>query len=303
MTGSLRLLLIALVVGCAALAGGGCRLMDAPPSVILANKIPPLKPPPDAIAIDIVFVERPEGDRLLGPELWSNVDEVGTLDLASRNRLRENGFRVGIVGTRPPVAIQTLLGLRTDFALEPDAEKQKLLVGRQTSLRSGGETVIQTTNILEQCRIKARGEPGAPEKEYQLARGQFRVRVERKEDGWTRLEFTPEIHHGKHQLRPVAGQDGWEYNAAQQSDTYHHERFAVTLGVGEMAIISTQAAPDDKPDRCTLGRMFFVGESVRDDGQTGIQRMLIVRVSNMGMEEDPWREQGGIVNAPMTNDE
>lgn len=293
MTGSVRLLLFALVVGFTALAGGGCSLMDTPPSVVLANKIPPLKPPPDAIAIDIVFVERPEGDRLLGPELWSNVDEVGTLDLSTRNRLRENGFRVGIVGTRPPVAIQTLLGLRTDFALEPDAEQQKLLVGRQASLRSGGETVIQTTNILERCRIKTRGEPGAPEKAYELARGQFRVRVERQGDGWTRLEFTPEIHHGKHQLRPVPGLDGWQYNAAQQSDAYHHERFAVNLGVGEMALISTQPAPDEKPDRCTLGRMFFVGESVRDDGRDGIQRLLLIRVSNMAMDEDPWGEESG----------
>lgn len=294
MTGSLRLLWIALLAGFAVLPGGGCRLIDGladlPPSVMRVNKIPRLQPPPDAIALDIIFVERPEGDRLLGTDLWPQVDEVSSLDLATRNRLRENGFRVGVVGSRPPVALQTLLGLRTDFAAEPDAEKQKLLIGRQIMLRSGGETEIQATHILEQCRVKLRGEPDSPTRDYTLARGLFRVRVDRQAEGWTRLEFTPQIHHGQHQLRHVAGDQTWMLNAAQESDTYHHERFAVNLSVGEMAVVSTQPAPQEAAGTCTLGRMFFVGSPADPTGQPGIQRLLVIRVSNMPQEDDPWQE-------------
>ena len=79
-------------------------------------------------------------------------------------------------------------------------------------------------------------------------------------------------------------------NAAQESDTYHHERFAVNLSVGEMAVVSTQPAPQEAAGTCTLGRMFFVGSPADPTGQPGIQRLLVIRVSNMPQEDDPWQE-------------
>ncbi len=260
---------------------GGCALFSEPVTLGRANKIPALRPPPDAVALDIVFVERPAGDPLLGPDLWSHVDEVGSLPLETRNILRDNGLRVGIVGSRPPVALQTLLGLQADFSAEPGAEERKALVGRQIMLRSGGETEIQTTPFLEQCRVEVKLGDVVKPREYITARGMLRVTVQREQDGWVRLEFTPRVQHGRHQLRHAVGEGGWQFASTQNAESFHNQRFGVTLGMGEMAILSSHGG--ETPD---LGRLLFTGPS----DSAPIQRLLIVRLCDMHNAQDPFAD-------------
>ena len=165
----------------AVLTGPGCALFTQQPVQTTTNKIPALKPPPDAVALDIVFVERPRGDELLGPRLWHHVDEVGSLNPTTRNMLRTNGLRIGVSGSDPPPALQTLLGLRTDFSYEPSAEQCKQLIGRQVMLRSGGETEILSTPRIEQARLRlpVADDPAAPwqTRSYESAHGLLRLTV------------------------------------------------------------------------------------------------------------------------------
>ena len=39
-----------------------------------------------SMELDVVYVERPVGDRLLGRELWQHVDEVAAMDAEARRR-------------------------------------------------------------------------------------------------------------------------------------------------------------------------------------------------------------------------
>lgn len=260
---------------------GGCALFSEPVALGRVNKIPVLRPPPDAVALDIVFVERPDGDPLLGSELWSHVDEAGSLPLETRKVLRDNGLRIGIVGSRPPVALQTLLGLQNDFAAEPGAEERKALVGRQIMLRSGGETEIQTTPFLEQCHVDIQQGESVKSRDYITARGMLRVTVQREQDGWVRLEFTPRVQHGRHQLRHAVGESGWQFASTQDSESFHNQRFTITLGMGEMAILSSHG--EETPN---LGRLLFAEPS----GAAPIQRLLIVRLCDMRNSQDPFAD-------------
>jgi hypothetical protein len=279
------------LIGCVLICGaGGCALFSEPVTLGQANKIPVLRPPPDAVALDIVFVERPVGDPLLGPDLWSQVDEVGSLPLDTRKILRDNGLRIGIVGSRPPVALQTLLGLQDDFVAEPGAEERKALVGRQVMLRSGGETEIQTTPFLEQCRVDISHAESVKSREYITARGMLRVVVHREQDGWVRLEFTPRVQHGRHQLRHAVGESGWQFASTQDSESFHNQRFSVTLGMGEMAILSSHG--EETP---TLGRLLFSEPS----GAAPIQRLLVVRLCDMRNSQDPFADS--ITNVAVAN--
>ena len=74
---------IALLSACAA-ALCGCTLLRPmadmfafrPAFCRLGNLLPPLRPARDALQIDVVFIERPLGDPLLGKTLWNDIDQV-----------------------------------------------------------------------------------------------------------------------------------------------------------------------------------------------------------------------------------
>ena len=109
--------------------------------------------------------------------------------------------------------------------------------------------------------------------EYQNARSLFRMKSERLQEGWVRIDFQPEIHHGEHRVRHTPTDEGWAYRSRQNVDAKHAHQFSLTMNVGEVAIIT--AAPD-QPE--SMGQFFFC----RDDNGIPKQRVLIVRVADAG---------------------
>lgn len=282
---------------------GGCRIFDAPPKLTKIEKtIPGLAPPPDAIRLDIVFIERPEGDSLLGPELWKQVDEVAALELDTRKLLQQNGFRVGLVGSHPPQALQTLLGMKSDFVYEPSAERAKQLVGRQVVVRSGGESEIRVSPNYSDCELNVQQLGETRRRQFTSAHCVFKLTTHRVQDGWVRLDFIPQVQYGTEQLRPVVGDEGWQYSNGKKMETFFPQRFSVTLGVGEMAVITARY-----PSPATLGNLFFVGRSLKTEGpgpqpdggrpalsvadndDASVHRLLVVRLSDMRNQDDPFR--------------
>lgn len=250
----------------------GCSLFDKPPPLMhSAFKLKPLGVMPDAIKLDIVRIERPADDKLLGPELWNGVDEQ-VIDVASRQVLHKNGFRVGVVGSRPPKALQTLLGLKADFAYEPNAEKTKELVGHRVTVRSGSDTEIQTSQYYEECKIEMPQATQSSQFTFSNARCVYKVTVERLQDGWARLTFVPQVQHGDQQIRHTATESGWQFVNTQQVETFFPQRFSLMLSTGEMAVIT---AGDALPN--SLGQQFFLGKK----DHTEFQRLLVVRLSDV----------------------
>ena len=106
----------------------------------------------------------------------------------------------------------------------------------------------------------------------QNARCVLRVTAERLEDGWARLQFTPEIHHGRHRWRPIATGMGWRGSTSQKIYRFYDQRFSITLNTGEMAIITA-----DSQQPASLASKFFI-EGI---GSNRVQRVLIVRLSDV----------------------
>jgi hypothetical protein len=279
----------------------GCAPFDKSDSLTTTtvNKLPPLRPPPGAIRLDVAYIEWPADDSQLGDELWRHIDQDGPVESETRGRLRLNGFRVGIVGTNPPVPLQRMLGMTSSFSSEPAAEDTKQLAGRSFFLVSGGETEVQVSNPYPECAITL--ETGAEPASRQFANAicKYKVRASRVQDGWVQLEFIPQIHHGDDQLRHEVGGMEWRYQNGQLTETFRSQRFEVRLSTGDMAVIT---AEDHAPG--TLGQLFFRGPSVLrpaaasadgiDSGELTlpapeadypIQRLLIVRLA--GMDENP----------------
>jgi hypothetical protein len=274
----------------AGLASSGCALFTKSPGGLFTKsyKLPSITLPPNAIQLDIVYVERPIGDARLGDELWRSTDQIAAIDEKHRDTLRQNGFRVGVVGSNPPLALQQMLGLKSDFVYEPGAEKAKNLVGHRSVIQSGGQTEIQTSPVYRECSVELPGSGESGRRSYTNVVCKYHITAERLQDGWAQLDFVPQIHYGDKQLRRDVGDNGWKLQSKQRTATFFPQRFQVKLSVGEMALVT---ADDDANGR--LGELFFRGpqalapnsEDSLEEGRTApsptVQRILVVRLAGM----------------------
>jgi hypothetical protein len=279
------------------LASSGCALFTKPTGELITKtfKLPTIGVPPDAIQLDVVYVERPLGDALLGDELWRYTSEI-SIETEQRSTLKRNGFRAGVVGSNPPPALQRMLGLKHDFAYEPQAEKSKQLRGHRYMLRSGSQQTILASPVYPECSLDIPQGDRSQHHSFENAQCKYRVTAERLQDGWVQLDFVPQIHHGSQQVRPVVGEDGWQYQDGQKTATLFPQRFTVRLAVGDMAILT---AADGSQGR--LGELFFRGPpALTPPGEAGhaevghsadslnsVQRLLVVRLAGMGTSNAP----------------
>jgi hypothetical protein len=234
-------------------------------------KLPSLVPPRDSVEVDIVFVDRPVGDPLLGNTLWREVAQVGTLTAEQRAAVREAGLLVGQVGSSPPDALQTLLNLADDELdrLRREANGLPRTAARRVALPAGAETEIWTNEPVAE-RLVTLGNHKTLE--LRNVRGVLRLKAERTQDGWARLDFVPELHHGETGTRPFAGVTGWTYRTTQEVIPYYTERFSATLNIGEMLLLTCER---DRPG--TLGQSLFQFE----DSTGPKQRLVVIRLADL----------------------
>ena len=236
-----------------------------------AFKLPTLTAPRDSVEVEIVFVDRPVSDPLLGKTLWREIDQVGTLSAEQRATIREAGLLVGHVGSSPPDALQSLLNLTDE-----DQERQRReangipkIAARRVALPAGTDTEILSNEpvALRSVTINA-GKP----LELTNVRGLLRLKAERSQDGWARLDFMPELHHGQTGTRPFAGTAGWMYRTTQEVIPCFAQHFSANLNVGEMLVLTC-----DRERSGTLGQSLFQFE----DSSGPKQRLVVVRLAEL----------------------
>jgi hypothetical protein len=267
----LRQSLIFMLMCCGSLACESIRTDGPSAQHATSFKLPNLVAPRDSVEVDIVFVDRPVGDPLLGNTLWREVAQVGTLTPEQRATVREAGLLVGQVGSSPPEALQTLLNL-TDEELDRQRREANGLprtAARRVALPAGAETEIWSNEPVARRIVTL-----ANNKQLELynLRGILRLKAERTQEGWARLDFVPELHHGETGTRPFAGVTGWTYRTAQEVIPCYAERFSAVLNIGEMLLLTCDR---DRPG--TLGQSLFQFED-----STGLkQRLVVVRLADL----------------------
>jgi hypothetical protein len=257
-------------------AMAGCSLFPYGPAAtsigLRRPSLPPIQTPHDSIQLEVFFVDRPADDPLLGQTLWREVDQIAAIPAETREVLQQNGFLIGHSGSSPPMAVQKLLGLVAD-ASSSDSTNGKPMVGLRKRLPPGMETELQASDPVAHGQFKIVEGKRTKSYDYEQVRCMFRLKSARLRDGWVRIDFQPEIHHGEFRVRHTPTDEGWVYQNRQNVDVRHAQQFSLTMNVGEIAIIT--AAPDH-PD--SMGDRFF-----RRDGDTGKkQRLLIVRIADGG---------------------
>lgn len=268
---SVHHLAILSLLSCGVLACESLQSGDSSTQQATAFKLPTLMAPRDSVELDIVFVDRPANDPLLGRTLWREVDQVGTLSADQRSMIRDAGLLVGHVGSSPPDALQSLLNL-TDQELERQRREANGIpktAARRVALPAGTDTEVWSSEAVAQRLVRL---PDGKELDLTNVRGMLRLRAERSQDGWARLDFTPELHHGQTSTRPFAATNGWMYRTAQEVIPCFAQQFSADLNVGEMLVLTCDR---DRPG--TLGQSLFQFE----DASGLKQRLVVVRLAEL----------------------
>ena len=270
-------------------ATGGCALFDTGlftamwqdfsindhgSTVVPGEKLPVPPTPPNAITLEVMIVERAVGDPLLETRLWDEVEQVGAVAPEVQGVLTEHGFRVGHCSSKPPRALEKLLGLKSEFADEWEKVQSENLLTRRIVLPAGANREIQTSEFYADLSADVPLPAGVRGRAYHNARCVLRIVPRKLQDNWIRVEFLPEIHYGEQLWRPMMIDNSWQARTSQEIEPLYPIKFSVDLNVGEIAVIGGIASqPDD-----SIGKHFF---QVRSDDKWRTQRLLVIRFSDM----------------------
>ena len=255
----------ALISGCAPLLNGTLRQMAEARKPVL-----PAPEPMQSVEVEVFFIERPPGDPLMGGVLWDELDQISSVDAATRERLRSNGLRFGVAGSSWPYALHGL----TDNPPEPEPGT---LTTRQNYQMPSGVTHDFTCGPLPDpviVRLQDNGQ--LQERLYHAAQGMIRCRIAHSQAGWASLEVLPEVHFGQERMRPAATDEKWDWTGRQEVERFYGQRFEVDLNAGEAIVLGPAG---DQPD--SLGNRLF---RVSPNGKP-TEKLLVIRLRSLGQVE------------------
>jgi len=216
----------------------------------------------DVIEVQVALVERPVGDPFVNQGLWTLADEQ-IVPLERKAALEENGFRVGQVGGNTPAGLLTLL-----------TSGRSNVNPRRLFVHAGQPTSVVLGPITPSCsyRIQQDGEPANISVEK--AQCALNLIASLTSDGRTRLQFTPQVHHGEKTLVPRAAADGSGFILQEEwpTQSYASLTWEVTLAANQYVVVGARF---DRPE--TLGYRCFL----RSDESVPVQRLLVIRTCRM----------------------
>ncbi len=254
---------------------------DSEGTWVQTRKLPNPAAVRNTIHIDVMSVDKPVDDPLVGPELWREINQVGAIGAVERSRLDAVGIRVGHVGARPPEVLEKILGLRTEFQ-DAALDKSNAPFVRRLVLTAGAEREIESSSAYPECEldVAAPGEDNPLPNRFENARCVFRMTAHRTREQLVRIEFVPEIHHGPCEWRPVVIDHHWQGRTRQAITPLYHLKFAVELNSGEMVVLG-----GDEGNPSPLGRHFFFVKDPQKNLFTK-KRFLVIRAVEINQPLD-----------------
>jgi hypothetical protein len=254
------------------LALAGCTPLHQGKSPLL-----PAQMSPDSVVLDMFFVRFPFGDPAVNEKLWEEIDEQ-QLAPELRERLSQNGFRVGLVSGQMPLALSKLMELSDKPAptgqLEGvtlnDMQAEPHVVRRHLQIRAGQRSEINASSVYPELTVLLRKADQLGGHTYSLAQGVFAAKTSPQPDGRIRLELMPELHYDQPRPRWDVGSQGvLRLDSSRPREVYDDMAIVADLPPGAMVILSSLP---NRPG--SLGHYFL---TQNDRGLE--QRLLIVRLS------------------------
>ncbi len=254
----------------------GCQLLKEPDlpdrtAVETARKILPA----EVVTFDVLLVNVPYYNRYLVDELWHDVDEQ-ELDWEIRKKLRDNGFRTGIIGASVPESLSRLLALKglplrtsVEEEIDPNKEEIPAAVSKPVTLSEGRKSLIELREDVVPCIPVLSWEEGQLiGQTYQDARTFMSVGINKIPDGSVEFELTPLVRFGSPQMVAKYKHAQLVRSQEQPSKTFDDLKSSHALRPGQFLVVGSL----DENTR-GLGHYFFTKGSGDLD-----QKLLVIRL-------------------------
>ena len=266
-------LALRLALVCAVLAAVGCAKWASrrQPTVELPLARPTMSN--DSVALDMIFVRVSVDDPDFNEAIWQDIDEQA-LDAGARRRWAEHGFRVGLVGSRIPSALERLLPLGTVSAdsveQRPDLNEEQPVVYRHLQTRKGRRSEVLASPVYEQLPLLLPDGDEVVGRTYSQAQGVFALFGTPQGDGRVHLKLVPELHHGEKLGRLVYGEGRVRIEPGRARKVFEDLAIDTELAPGQMLLLTYDDARGG-----SVGRRFFT-----DDTSGSPQRkLLLIRIA------------------------
>ena len=234
---------------------------------------------PNSVVLDIFFVRVPLGDVAVNETLWQQVDEQH-FPPALRQRMRQNGFRIGLLGGSIPMTLSKLLELEDKPVASGEANQinvadmhsEPRVLLRHMQLGTGCRGLIVTSGIYDRLPVLSLESGQLGGQTYDQAQAHLSVEVAIQDDGLVQLKLTPELHHGQARLqpRPIAGNEAmFQLTSSRPRRVFDDLSFSASVSPGSMVLVSSLP---DRPG--SLGHHFLTSDNGRPE-----QKLLVVRLS------------------------
>ena len=217
----------------------------------------------DMVLMDTALIECPVGDPFIDKELWLLLDEQA-IPFERKSVLQENGFRVGQVAGTTPAGLQALL---TSDKANSNA--------RRLTLHSGKPALVAVGPPRNSGSFQMDRGGGKETVSFERPQFQFDVIPSLTPEGTVRLQFTPQVQHGKAVLIPGVAEDrsGWALKEQRPTETSPALQFEVTLAGNQYVVVGGYCERTE-----SVGYQTFV----RDDEPAPVQRLLVIRACPAG---------------------
>ena len=232
------------------------------------------------VRLEASIVRRPVNDARVRRHVWEELDESGLMSPDVRQRLNENGFRVGVAGSTAPWALQSL-AQEAVAANRPDDLRKIADPGNQVSVGTSFSLMLEGKSLLEvQGSLDSGKLPLSQISQLSALRDRsnmkcvFEVSVKELNEDWVLLNVLPQIHAGAETARLSIQGANDQLPVRQNVMPIYDQQFTVKLLTGEVAVIGYHESAD-----WTLGRLFFLP----DESSAGSENLLMIRMA--GIEE------------------
>ena len=232
------------------------------------------------VRLEASIVRRPVNDARVRRHVWEELDESGPMSPEVRQRLNENGFRVGVAATTAPWALQSLAqeavaANRPSDLRQIAGTENQVSVGPAFSLMLEGKSLLEVQGPIDSGKLPLSQIPQLSAlRDRSNMKCVFEVSVKELNEDWVLLNVLPQIHAGTETARLSIQGANDQLPVRQNVMPIYDQQFSVKLLTGEVAVIGYQESTD-----WNLGRLFFLP----DTSSAGSENLLMIRMA--GIEE------------------
>lgn len=197
---------------------------------------------PDSVVVELALLHLADVEKELASDLWQAADEQH-VSTELRQRLAQNGFRCGVLGSQLPSWITDQLADRGRLLQLDESDRtavvSDVLTQRRIQCRANQYRSVPIGPTCKELLVGGDGQDFEGATKYVDAQCQLAITAVPQGDGRVELQLVPEIQHGPPRQRWVGGDGLFRLDASRDSVRYDDLKVKADLVPGQTLILQT----------------------------------------------------------------